>query len=251
MGRISVELVPRSPEGLREDLQMIKENIHGVDLINIPDLLRFETRSWQGAAIAEDFYPAVMPHIRAIDVDLTQPLAMRPELRQSGITEVLVIEGDPPQDMSHKFYPTVTTDVIQKFHQEMPEVKVYAGIDQYRGSMRQELYRIQRKLQAGAVGFFTQPFFDMRMLEMYADMLQGQNVYWGITPIASERSKSYWELKNNVIFPRDFEPTLEWSIYFGRKVKGFIETTGDNLYLMPIKGNLQAYLEGILGSQPE
>ena len=34
-------------------------------------------------------------------------------------------------------------------------------------------------------------------------------------------------------------------------VKGFIETTGDNLYLMPIKGNLQAYLEGILGSQPE
>ena len=137
MGRISVELVPRSPEGLREDLQMIKENIHGVDLINIPDLLRFETRSWQGAAIAQDFYPAVMPHIRAIDVDLTQPLAMRPELRQSGITEVLVIEGDPPQDMSHKFYPTVTTDVIQKFHQEMPEVKVYVGIDQYRGSMRQ------------------------------------------------------------------------------------------------------------------
>ena len=78
MGRISVELVPRSPEGLREDLQMIKDNIHGVDLINIPDLLRFETRSWQGAAIAQDFYPAVMPHIRAIDVDLTQPLAMRP-----------------------------------------------------------------------------------------------------------------------------------------------------------------------------
>lgn len=60
--------------------------------------------------------------------------------------------------MTHKVYPTITTDVIQKFHQEMPEVKVYAGIDQYRGSMRQELYRIHRKLQAGAVGFFTQPF---------------------------------------------------------------------------------------------
>lgn len=251
MGRISVELVPRSPEGLREDLQMIKDVVCGVDLINIPDLLRLETRSWQGAAVAQDFCPAVMPHIRAIDVDLQRPLAMKEELRKSGITEVLVIEGDPPQDMSHKFYPTVTTDVIQKFHQEMPEVKVYAGVDQYRGSMRQELYRIQRKLQAGAVGFFTQPFFDMRLLEMYADMLHGQNVYWGVTPVASERSMSYWELKNNVIFPRDFEPTLAWSIDFGKRVRSFTEASGDNLYLMPIRGNLRSYLTGILGGQPE
>lgn len=249
MGRISVELVPRSPEELRHDLQLISERIDGIDLINIPDLLRFETRSWEGAAIAQDYYPAVMPHIRAIDVNLSEPLAMRPELRKAGITEVLVIEGDPPQDMSHKFYPTVSTDVIQKFHQEMPEVKVYAGIDQYRGSMRQELYRIQRKIQAGVAGFFTQPFFDMRMLEMYADMLEGQNVYWGVTPVASERSKSYWELKNNVIFPKDFETTLEWSIAFGRGVKHFVDSRGDNLYLMPIKGNLQAYLEGVLGSK--
>lgn len=146
VGRISLELVPRTPEELRSNLELVKEKIKGVDLINIPDLLRLETRSWQGAAIAQDYYPAVMPHIRAIDVNLAEPLAMRPELRQSGITEVLVIEGDPPQDMTHKVYPTITTDVIQKFHQEMPEVKVYAGIDQYRGSMRQELYCIHRKL---------------------------------------------------------------------------------------------------------
>lgn len=246
MTRISVELVPRNEEGLKADLELMKEKISGVDIINVPDLLRFDVRSWQGAIMAQDYYPAVMPHIRAIDVNLEEPLSMRAELRHSGITEVLVIEGDPPQDMSHKFYPTVTTDVITKFRQEMPEVKVYAGIDQYRGSMRQELYRIKRKLQAGAVGFFTQPFFDMRMLEMYADMLEGQNVYWGITPITSERSKSYWELKNNVIFPKGFEPTLEWSIEFGRKVKTFAESRGDNLYLMPIKGNLEAYLSGVL-----
>ena len=197
--------------------------------------------------MAQDFYPAVMPHIRAIDINLAEPLAMRPELRQRGITEVLVIEGDPPQDMNHKFYPTVTTDVIQKFHQEMPEVKVYAGIDQYRGSMRQEMYRIRRKLQAGAVGFFTQPFFDMRYLEIYADMLEGQNVYWGVTPVLSERSQSYWELKNNVIFPRGFAPTLEWSIEFSKKVKDFAINRGDNLYLMPIKSNLEEYLAGVLG----
>ena len=247
LGRISVELVPRSEEGLREDLKTTQNSVKGVDVINIPDLLRLDIRSWEGAAIAQEYFPAVMPHIRAIDVDLTKPLAMRPELRRSGITEVLVIEGDPPQDMSHKFYPTVTTDVIQKFHQEMPEVKVYAGIDQYRGSMRQEMYRIQRKLQAGAVGFFTQPFFDLRFMEMYADMLEGQNVYWGVSPVMSERSQSYWELKNNVVFPKGFEPTLNWSIDFSRKALEFVKKRGANLYLMPIKSNLEAYLKGVLG----
>ena len=248
MSRISVELVPRSEDGLREELQLIKDTIKGVEVINIPDLLRLDIRSWQGAAIAKSYYPAVIPHIRAIDVNLTEPLSMRPELRKNGINEVLVIEGDPPQDMSHKFYPTVSTDVIQKFHQEMPEVKVYAGIDQYRGSMRKELYRIQRKIQAGAVGFFTQPFFDMRYLEMYADMLSGLNIYWGITPVLSERSKSYWELKNSVVFPRGFETGMDWSIDFGRKVIDFAQKNDSNVYLMPIKADFTAYVSGILAN---
>ncbi len=242
-----MELVPRNEDELREDLKITRDCVRGVDVINIPDLLRLDIRSWEGAAIAQEYFSAVIPHIRAIDVDLTKPLSMRPELRRSGITEVLVIEGDPPQDMNHKFYPTVTTDVIQKFHQEMPEVKVYAGIDQYRGSMRQELYRIQRKLQAGAVGFFTQPFFDMRLMEMYADMLDGQNVYWGVSPVMSERSQSYWELKNNVVFPKDFKPTLDWSIEFSKRALEFVNKRGANLYLMPIKSNLKAYLQGVLG----
>ena len=242
-----MELVPRNEDELREDLKITRDCVRGVDVINIPDLLRLDIRSWEGAAIAQEYFSAVMPHIRAIDVDLTKPLSMRLELRRSGITEVLVIEGDPPQDMNHKFYPTVTTDVIQKFHQEMPEVKVYAGIDQYRGSMRQEMYRIQRKLQAGAVGFFTQPFFDMRLMEMYADMLDGQNVYWGVSPVMSERSQSYWELKNNVVFPKDFKPTLDWSIEFSRRALEFVNKRGANLYLMPIKSNLKAYLQGVLG----
>ena len=52
MKRISVELVPRTEETLREELQLLKEHVQEIDLINIPDLLRYETRSWQGAAIA-------------------------------------------------------------------------------------------------------------------------------------------------------------------------------------------------------
>ena len=245
MKRIAVELVPRNEEELREELKLLKETRLKVDRVNIPDLLRYELRSWEGAAIAQEFFPA-MPHIRAMDVDLSRPLAMGEYIKEHEIREVLVIEGDPPQDMMHTVYPTVTTDVIRKFREELPEVAVYAGIDQYRGSMQQELYQIRRKLQAGATGFFTQPFFDMRFLEMYADTLDGINVCWGVSPITSERTKSYWERKNHVIFPKKFAPTLEWSVEFARKVLGFAQRNGHCIYLMPIKSNTEAYLRGIL-----
>ena len=245
MKRIAVELVPRSEEGLREELKMLKEARLKVDRINIPDLLRCELRSWEGAAIAQEYYPA-LPHIRAMDVDLSQPLAMGPYIKEHEIREVLVIEGDPPQDMTHTVYPTVTTDVIRKIREELPGVRVWAGIDQYRGSMQQELYNIRRKLQAGAVGFFTQPFFDMRFLEMYADMLDGLTVCWGVSPITSEKTQSYWERKNNVIFPKDFAPTLEWSVDFSRQVMEMADKKDANVYLMPIKTNLEEYLAGVL-----
>lgn len=246
MKRISVELVPRDEDSLRGELSLLSRFEEQVDVINIPDLLRFPTRSWQGAAIAKEYFSESMPHIRAMDIDLDKELTMKDYLREHDICEVLVIEGDPPQDMMHEVYPTNSVDVIWKFRKEMPEVKVYAGIDQYRGSLSQELYRIKRKLQAGAAGFFTQPFFDMRFLSVYADMLQGLEVYWGVSPVMSARSQSYWERKNHVVFPHAFEPTLDWSVAFAREVMDFAEREGNNVYLMPIKTNLEAYLEGVL-----
>ena len=127
MKRISVELVPRDEESLREQLAIAKKAASRADVINIPDLLRLPVRSWEGAAIAQEYFPAVMPHIRAMDIDLSQPLSMKEYLRAHNIREVLVIQGDPPQDMRHKVYPTTTTDVLRKFHEEMPEVKTEQG----------------------------------------------------------------------------------------------------------------------------
>ncbi|MBR2216329.1 MAG: methylenetetrahydrofolate reductase [Selenomonadaceae bacterium] len=246
MKRVSVELVPRTVESLREELNILRSHRAKIDIINVPDLLRYDTRSWQGAAVAKEYFPAAMPHIRAMDIDLDAPLPMKNFLVEHDLHEVLVIEGDPPQDMSRETYPTVSTDVIRKFREEMPGVKVYAGIDQYRGSMRHELVRVKRKLQAGASGFFTQPFYDMRYLDMYADMLDGMEVYWGLSPVMSPRSQSYWERKNNVVFPHNFAPTLEWSIAFSRQVMEFADKKGQSIYLMPIKTNLADYLSGVL-----
>jgi len=249
MTRISVELVPRSETALAEELELLRANFKCIDLINVPELLRYDVRSWVGASVAQRYFPAVMPHIRAIDIDLDKPLPMAEYLLDHAINEVLVITGDPPQDMSHKIYPTVSTDVIRKFREELPHIKVFAGIDQYRSSMREERYNIRRKLQAGAAGFFTQPFFDLRYLEIYEEILDGVEVYWGVSPVMSERSVNYWETKNNVVFPKSFQPTLDWNIDFSRRVLEFVEKKETNIYLMPIKTNLLAYLQGVFAGK--
>ena len=127
----------------------------------------------------------------------------------------------------------------------MPEVKVYAAIDQYRTSMRKEAMYIQRKLYAGADGFFTQPFYDVRFMEMYAEILEGHDVYWGIAPVMSTRSVFYWETKNNVVFPKKFEPTLEWNAHFAREALEVVDKLGSNIYFMPIQMNLERYFTAI------
>lgn len=240
MGRIAVEIVAHDESGVKRDLEVLKK-FSQVDCVNIPDLLRYDYKSWQAAAVVQKTLPAI-PHVRAMDIDLNKPLPMRDDFINGGIKEVLVIAGDPPQSMTHKVFPTESIDVIRKFRDELPEVKVYAGIDQYRGGIRDELYKIQRKAQAGAVGFFTQPFFDMRFLEMFADLLSDYEIYWGVSPVLTESSRGYWERKDKAVFPKDFEPTMNWNVEFAHKVMNFISKTDGGLYFMPITIDIAEFL---------
>ena len=102
MKRISIELVPRDEAALRESLDVVKQHAAHADVINIPDLLRLPMRSYEGAAVAKEYFKAAMPHIRAMDIDLSAELPMKDFLRAQEIREVLVIQGDPPQDMTKK-----------------------------------------------------------------------------------------------------------------------------------------------------
>jgi methylenetetrahydrofolate reductase (NADPH) len=100
-------------------------------------------------------------------------------------------------------------------------------------------------MQAGACGLFSQPFFDMRFLEMYADLLEGIDVYWGVSPVLSARSKGYWERKDRAVFPKDFEPTMKWNVEFSHKVIDFISSTTGGLYFMPITIDIADFLPQI------
>nr|WP_293915476.1 methylenetetrahydrofolate reductase [Deinococcus sp.] len=243
--RISIELVPRSRSGLGAELEEVR-SLGGVQTVNIPDLLRYSLRSWQGCALAKAVVPQAIPHIRAIDINPKAPLPMAAALDAAGITEVLIIEGDAPADMGHQTYDVTSLEIIRKFRRELPHVTVWAGLDPYRQSFARERDYAEAKLEAGAVGLFTQPFFDLRLLELWAELLVGAEVFWGATTVTSEKSLSYWQTRNKAVFPRTFEPTLEWNRQFAAELLAFARRSGSHAYFMPVRASVAEYLSGVL-----
>jgi methylenetetrahydrofolate reductase (NADPH) len=129
----------------------------------------------------------------------------------------------------------------------MPELRVYVAFDPYRSNIRYELDYLRAKEEAGTEGFMSQPFFDLRLLEIFAEFLEGKQVFWGIPPVLSESSRNYWESRNRAVFPRNFRPDLYWNVDFSRRVLDFCEAHGFHLYLMPIKVDIAACLSGLFG----
>ncbi|WP_237724910.1 methylenetetrahydrofolate reductase [Deinococcus alpinitundrae] len=244
--RVSVELVPRSRTSLTSELAELRAELGSVQTVNIPDFLRYRMRSWEGCRMAREHLPEAIPHIRAIDINPREPLKMADFLRQHDIREVLVIEGDAPSDMSSHTFDVTSLDIIRKFRRELPEIAVWAGLDPYRQSFARERDYAEAKLEAGAVGFFTQPFFDRRLMDIWAELLPTKQVFWGATSVTTERSLSYWQNRNKAVFPSSFEPTLACNRAWAQDVLTFAQEVGGHVYFMPIKESVREYLGGIL-----
>jgi methylenetetrahydrofolate reductase (NADPH) len=241
--KISLELVPRTEQYICEQVAFVEQAVPDISDINFPDLLRFNIRSWDACRMVAHSPLDRIVHLRAIDFDIHRPFPLTDFLKENHIKKALVIEGDKPQDMKHVIYPTSSIDFIRKLKREVGDINIYAGFDPYRNNIRYELEYLWQKVEAGVVGFFSQPFFDLRLLEIYAEYLEGQDVYWGISPVIGERSKLYWETRNRAIFPKSFAPNIEWNVRFGQEVMNFCRKNNFNLYLMPIKIDLTDYLK--------
>ncbi|MBZ9712991.1 methylenetetrahydrofolate reductase [Deinococcus multiflagellatus] len=249
MTRVSVELVPRSRSGLRAELAEVAAHLRGVDTINVPDLTRYSLRSWAGCGFARPGFAAI-PHLRAVDFNPREPLPFLPLLAQHGIDEVLVITGDAPADMSARVYDVDAVDLIRRLKREAPHLRVYAGLDPYRQSFVRERDYLARKLDAGACGLFTQPFFDLRVADTWADLVpEGLPVWWGATSILTEASLNYWRARNHAVFPRSFTPTLACNRAFAADLLHFARQRGQHAYFMPVKVNVLEYLGGLLDEQ--
>ena len=218
-----------------------------VTTLNIPDILRFPVRSWEACALTSASYPSI-PHIRAMDIPGQGDIPMAHAIIGGGISEVLVVTGDAPRDTAHTTYPTTAVEAIGRLKRVLPKLRVYAAVDPYRQSIRAEREYIKQKLDAGADGFFTQPFFDRRLLAIYADLLGSQTVFWGVTPVVTDGARSYWETTNNVVFPADFEATLEWNCSCARDIIAAADDLSANVYVMPLRVNLLDYLRGVFSA---
>jgi methylenetetrahydrofolate reductase (NADPH) len=240
--RLSVELVPRSAEELVSDALIVKAVLPAASALNLPDLTRFQLRSWEACEVTSRIVPASIPHLRAIDFGIGEAEEVAERLLQAGLREVLVVRGDPPHDLSRRTYPNSSEDVIRRLKHKFPELVVYAAYDPYRAGFREELEAVKRKVDSGADGFFTQPIFDLNLLRVCVDFLHGFNVFWGIAPVLGEKSKAYWEVTNKIVFPREFEPTLAWNTDFARRAMDLVSRAGGNVYLMPVRVDLRKYL---------
>ena len=113
--------------------------------------------------------------------------------------------------------------------------------------MKQEITYCSQKQQAGADGFFTQPLFDLRLLDMYAEQLEGSEVFWGLCPVVGDRSRNYWTKRNHVLFPKGFQAELQWNRHFTIEVLEYVQKhQAGHVYFMPIKVPVIDYLGGII-----
>lgn len=258
---ISIEIIARDEQHILDTLLQVREFCPSVNTINVPDIVRYPMRSWEAVRVANAHFgrgqnehapferapfKRVIPHLRAVDFDLEQPFPLIEALERDGIDEVLVVSGDVNKDSTRQSYPTTSIPLIRKLKQELPRLIVYAALDPYRDSLKSELRYAAEKIDAGADGLFTQPFFDLRLMDIYGDALRGVPVYWGVSPVLTDNSRRYWETVNQVVFPADFEPTIEANRQFAQAALDFARDHDQHIYYMPIKADIKAYLHGIL-----
>lgn len=247
--RVSVELIPRDAATLSAQLDDVA-TLARVDSINVPDQLQFEMRGWQAVVDVVRRAGArwrCVPHVRAMDLDVKRAWSALPELRAAGVNEVLVVTGDPPADMRHKITGATAVEVIRHLKSADPDLRVYAALDQYRSGFAAERDYMLRKLDAGADGFFTQPFFDVRLMGVWRDLMGQTPVFWGVTSVTSERSMRYWLSRNRAVFPAGFEPTLAWHKRFAADALRFAEDHDADVYFMPIRVGIGDWLGDLLG----
>lgn len=233
---ISVELVPRSAESVIAEAALVA-TYPEVTHINIPDMEKFSLRSVEAIWLIREKFGdrfVYVPHIRAI------ASAFLPESFPGDIA--LIVQGDiPPR---HKNTPQISA--IEHICELPKGMRIMAALDPYRSSLAQELLLMRTKIDAGAVGFFTQPFFSLPHMRYWESILPTDcEIFFGISPITTEASLAYWRDRNHVVFPNNFSHAVSRQVAFARSVIRFARARGRSVYLMPIRIPLALYLQKV------
>jgi len=242
-----IELVPRDIDLLIEQAQWILSTYPQVDGFNIPDIMRLENRSHDVVARLLTEGINALPHVRAIDRPIEETLSLLEPLVAAGLKSVLFISGDPPVNSDAPVYDVQVTELIRVVKAKWPALTVFAASDQYRQSLDAEFLYMDQKLEAGADGFFSQPFFDLDLAKKFCETYSHTQLYLGSSPVTSEASKKYWETVNKVSFSDSFSLSLVDNAVFAKNLYRLAKSYGQHSYDMPIRIDLGAYFSEFLG----
>lgn len=209
---IAVELAPpfkADDEKILDAANYLKT--HKTDAITFPDSPSGRTRADSiliGAKVMEKTGACVIPHICCRDKNA---IAIRSQLLgayMNGIRNILVITGDPIPTMLRRDIKSVynfDSVGLMKIIQEMNEDEfledpiVYGGALNYnRPNMDVEIMRMEKKIQAGASFFLTQPLFTKedadRLREVYRK--KSARILCGLMPLVSQKNALF--IKNEM-----------------------------------------------------
>lgn len=238
---ISIELVPNLYKELSAETDLIVEHFKQANYINIPDLARKSIRSWDACGFLKRKFENLVPHIRAMDFDPKSKLKeLKDSLYKNNIKEILIVSGDKiKSDYKQRFYPNNTLKFIEQVKKNIPKVKIYAAIDTHRSSLKKEVNYTIEKTKLEIEGFFTQPIFQKEIIPLYRSFLPKEKIFWGISPVCSLKSKSYWEKMNYVCFPKEYRFNLDYNSSFAKKM--LEEFKNESFYFMPIRVDIMQY----------
>lgn len=239
---LSIELVPRDLAGLVEQADQVCSRFSQFEWLNIPDIRRVEHRSHDAAIAAAHLPLRVIPHIRARDRTPNETVEILHRLVEAGVHDALIVTGDRFDQEAQAGHPTAL-DALEAARAAGVPITLWAAFDPYRGELKAEFEYARAKIEAGAQGLFTQPFFDLRLAEICLDQLHGCDTFLGISPVTSAKSCAYWERTNRVVFPPHFEATLEYCARLTADLIQLVQSYGQHAYLMPIRVDPLDYLE--------
>ncbi|HPW94748.1 MAG TPA: methylenetetrahydrofolate reductase [Fibrobacteraceae bacterium] len=248
---IALELVPRDLNLFLDESRLNLDRYPFIQKINVPEIRSVEIKSFEASKVLLEHSLPAVPHFRLIDRTLDDLLKKLSSLQEMGLKEVLLIGGDPPKN--GEFVPSglTTLEAISQVRKAFPSLKIYAGLDPYRSSFRRELDYAKQKLDAGCNGFYTQPFFSLKVLDLWLEQLSSTELWFGISPVHSDKSRKYWEKVNQVVFPADFSYGVKENIDLAKVLLNRIAEVNCNAYFMPITISASDYLKDLFAGDDE
>ncbi len=211
---IAVELAPpidANDEKIMDAANRLKNC--NVDVVTFPDSPSGRTRVdpiLMASKVMKETGMCVMPHICCRDKNA---IAIRSQLlgaQVNGIHNFLVITGDPVPNMVRQSVKSVFNfdsvglmKIVKDMNEESfaEEPLTYGGAINYnRRNMEVECMRIQKKVQAGATFFFTQPIFckeDAEKIRELKKEVPDARILCGIMPLISRKNALF--MKNEMV----------------------------------------------------